>query len=232
SSLWPALFCPMSSGNVWNRGSRSQRRTGMSSSRDENRVSRAAFSRVFSLCSGQAFHGDGFLLPAIFPPHKPACAVFGNGTKQVFGNAFSRFCWPNSRQLIRSIGIVHSWIAPRCVHHAEAQKPAQIPRIGANWEAKTIGSPTPTAFHCQLFSPRRTVTMLPSCYLCSTRFPTSKESEVPRVSDPSMFKETALMTPNHTASRSKKGDKALAGEAPYCSWQRLGQNPLVYRANF
>ena len=64
--------------------------------------------------------------------------IFGNGRKQAFGNAFSKSCLRNSRQLTRSIGIAPWLIAPRCVRPAEARKPAQIPRIGANWEASII----------------------------------------------------------------------------------------------
>jgi tetratricopeptide (TPR) repeat protein len=147
SSVWLAPFCLTISGNVWNLGSRSQRKTGMCSSRDENPVSLAGFLLVSSSFSGRAFPGGGFQPPAIFPPDKLACAAFGNGRKQAFGNAFSRGCLPNSRQPTRSIGIAHSWIAPRCARPAEAQKPAQIPRIGANWEASIICSPMPTASH-------------------------------------------------------------------------------------
>ena len=87
---------------------------------------------------------------AISLPDKLANAVFDNGKRQAFGNAFSKGCLRNSRQGTRSIGIARSWIAPRCAHPAEAQKPAQIPRIGANWEANTICSPMPTASRYRL----------------------------------------------------------------------------------
>src|SRR5258708_11404610 len=71
--------------------------------------------------------------------------------------------------------------------------------------------------------------MLPSCSLCSTRSLTSKESEVLRAFGQITFKEIALMIPNHTARKSKKGDKAPLGQASHSSRQRLVQNALVYR---
>ena len=71
--------------------------------------------------------------------------IFSNGSKQAFGKTSSKCCLRNSRQRTRSTGIERSWIAPRCAHPAEEQKPAQIPRIGANWEASIICSPMPTA---------------------------------------------------------------------------------------
>src|SRR6266571_3388516 len=71
--------------------------------------------------------------------------------------------------------------------------------------------------------------MLPSCCPCSTRSHASKESGVLRAVGQITFKETAPMIPNHTARRSKKGDKAPPGQASHSSRQRLGQNALVYR---
>src|SRR5438034_153387 len=48
-------------------------------------------------------------------------------------------------QANHKIGFGRLWTALRCALPVEAKKPAQIPRIGANWEASTICSPMPTA---------------------------------------------------------------------------------------
>src|SRR5262249_55250289 len=47
----------------------------------------------------------------------------------------------------RSIGIAPWWIARQCGLRVEVRKQAQIPRIGASWEASIISSPMPLAFH-------------------------------------------------------------------------------------
>ena len=92
-------------------------------------------------------------LPATsdFPCGQPAGAIFSNGRKRAFGKTSLKACLRNSRQPTRSIGIAPLWIVPRCAHPAEAQKPAQIPRIGANWEASIMCSPMPTASPWPLF---------------------------------------------------------------------------------
>ena len=77
----------------------------MCSSPDENRLSHAGYLPVSSSFSERAFRGAGFLRPAIFPADKPAGAIFGNGSKQVFGKTSSKCCLRNSRQRTRSIGI-------------------------------------------------------------------------------------------------------------------------------
>jgi hypothetical protein len=40
------------------------------------------------------------------------------------------------------------------------------------------------------------------------------------------------MIPNRIANPSKKGDKDFARQTLHCSWQWLGQDPLVHRAEF
>jgi ABC-type multidrug transport system ATPase subunit len=92
---------------------------------DENRLSRAGCLPASSLFSGRAFPGAGFLRPVIFPADKPAGAVSGNGRKQAFGKTSSKCCLRNSRQRTRSIGIAHSWIAPRYAHPAEGMTTQQ-----------------------------------------------------------------------------------------------------------
>jgi hypothetical protein len=94
---------------------------------------------------GRVSRGDGCLPPRISLPASPACVVFGSGRRPGFGNVFLQPCLRSSRLPTRSIGIGHWWTALRCALPAEAQKPAQIPRIGASWEASTICSPMPTA---------------------------------------------------------------------------------------
>jgi hypothetical protein len=203
----------------------------MCSSRDENQRSRAAYLQGFSSFCAPAFPGAGFLQPAIFPADKPAAAIFDGGRKPASGRISSKVCWRNSKQRTRSIGIVPWWIAPRYVPLAEAQKPAQIPRIDANWEASTICSPMPMASPWPLSLPRPTATMLLSCFLCSTRSRASKASEGHRAVGPIRFKEIALMILNLIVRRSKKGDKAPLGKAPNRSRQRLGHDTLVCRTN-
>jgi hypothetical protein len=73
--------------------------------------------------------------------------------------------------------------------------------------------------------------MLLSYSLFSTKSLASKESEVLPDVGQITFKETALMTPNLIARRSKKGDNAPPGKAPHCTRQWLGQNALVCRTN-
>jgi hypothetical protein len=203
----------------------------MCSSQGENRVSRAGCLPASSSFFVQVSPGVGSLPPAIFLADKPAGATFGNGTEQASGKTYSRGFWRNSRQRIRSIGIAHWWTALRCARPAGARKQAQIPRTGANWEANTICSPMPTASPWLVRLLARTVTMLPSCYPCSTASRTSKGSEAPHASGPSTYKATARMTPNPIARRSKKGGKARPGQASYGTRQRVGQNALVHRTN-
>src|SRR5712671_3437380 len=65
--------------------------------------------------------------------------------------------------------------------------------------------------------------MLPSCSPCSTRSLTSKESGVLRAFGQITFKETALMIPNHTARRSKKGVTPLLAERRTAHGSGLGK---------
>src|SRR5579862_9755950 len=102
----------------------------MCNSRDENRRSRVACLKESSSFSAPAFPGAGFRRRALSLPDKPAGAIFGNGRKQGSGKTSSKVCLRNSRQLTRSIGIAPWWTAPPYVLLAEAQKPAQILRIG------------------------------------------------------------------------------------------------------
>src|SRR5438105_2174231 len=117
----------------------------MSSSPDENRATPDGLSPVFSSSCGLVSHGVGSRPPVIFHPDTHACDAFASGRRPGFGNVFLKHYLQNSRQPTRSIGIALSWTASRFELPAEAKKPAQIPRIGANWEASTIYSPTPTA---------------------------------------------------------------------------------------
>jgi transposase len=60
--------------------------------------------------------------------------------------------------------------------------------------------------------------------------PHVKGKPVPRGFGQSTFRVIELMIPNRIGSRSKKGDKDFACQTPHCSWERLGQDPMVHRA--
>jgi len=144
------MATPIVSDDLWQRLERlspNQRRTAMSSSPGESRVNHDEFSRAFYSCFAQVFRGAGYRLPRTFRPARPAYATFGGGIARESGNAFLKRCSPNCRRPTRSIGIGPWWIARRCGLRVAGRKLAQIPRIGASWEASIISSPMAMAFH-------------------------------------------------------------------------------------
>jgi hypothetical protein len=146
----------------------------MSNLRDASPVTSDGSLRAsFSSC-GPVPHGVAFLLRVLFPLATLACATFGNGRRQGYGNAFLKFSSRNSKLPTRSIGIVLLWIAPRCGLPAVVKKPAQIPRIGANWQQTSSAHRCPrypVSVYLNWSEPSRCYS---SCYLWSKKSHTSR----------------------------------------------------------